>query len=138
MSFVLDASVTLAWCFSDESTPATIALLETLETESVHVPQLWSLEIGNILIAAERRQRISYANITEFLALLENLMIKVDEETSLRGFHDILLLAHSTKLTTYDAAYLELAMRLGIPLATKDMQLQKAAKLLGVKLIKVC
>ena len=137
MSFVLDASVTLAWCFSDESTPQTIALLETLETESAHVPQLWSLEIGNILIAAERRQRISYANIAEFLALLENLTIKVDGETSLRGFHDILSLAHSTRLTTYDSAYLELAMRLGMPLATKDIQLQKAAKQWGVKLIKV-
>lgn len=135
MSFVLDASVTLAWCFADESTAETIALLETLETKSAYVPQLWSLEVGNILIAAERRQRISYANIAEFLALLESLTIKVDENTALRGFHEILSCAYSAKLTTYEAAYLELAMRLGLPLATKDIQLQKAAKIMGVQLI---
>lgn len=137
MSFVLDASVALAWCFSDESTPETVSLLERLETGSAHVPQLWSLEVGNILIAAERRQRISYANIAEFLALLESLDIQVDEDTALRGFHEILSLAYSTKLTTYDSAYLELAMRLGLPLATKDVQLQKAAKQMGVKLVKI-
>lgn len=135
MSFVLDASVTLAWCFSDESTPKVISLLKSLETESAHVPQLWPLEVGNILVAAERRKRISYANIAEFLALLENLDIQIDEGTAQRGFHEILSLSYSTQLTTYDSAYLELAMRLGLPLATKDIQLQKIAKQVGVKLI---
>lgn len=135
MSFVLDASIALAWCFSDEATPATISLLERLESESAFVPELWSLEVANILIAAERRKRISYAKMTEFLSLLENLNIQVDNETSLRGFREILFLAHSEGLTTYDAAYLELAMRLGIPLATKDTQLHNVAKHLGVKII---
>lgn len=135
MNFVLDASITLAWCFSDETTPATTALLERLEFESAIVPDLWPLEVGNILIAAEKRKRISYADIKEFLTLLENLNIEIDNETGSRGFHDIILLAHSEKLTTYDAAYLELAMRYGLPLATKDNALIHAANRVGVKII---
>lgn len=135
MSFVLDASVTLAWCFIDESTPETTLLLEHLAKESAFVPELWTLEVGNILISAEKRKRISYAKITEFLTLLQNLNIKTDYETSARGFREIISVAHSEKLTTYDAAYLELAMRLGLPLATKDIQLAKTAKKIGIKLM---
>jgi len=135
MNFVLDASITLAWCFSDEATSATTALLERLESESAIVPGLWPLEVGNILIAAEKRKRIRYANIKEFLALLENLNIEIDTETGSRGFHDIISLSYSEKLTTYDAAYLELAMRHGLPLATKDTALIHAAKRVGVKII---
>jgi len=135
MDFVLDASIALTWCFSDEATPSTMALLERLEFESAIVPGLWTLEVGNILIAAEKRKRINYAGITEFLTLLESLNIETDIETSARGFRDILSLSHSEKLTTYDAAYLELAMRLGLPLATKDNELQRAAKRVGVKII---
>jgi predicted nucleic acid-binding protein len=135
MSFILDASITLSWCFSDEATPETMHLLDQLNQESAFVPELWTLEIGNILISAERHKRITYAKITEFLTLLQHLNIKTDNETSIRGFREIISLAHSEKLTTYDAAYLELAMRLGLPLATKDIQLAKAAKRIGVKLI---
>ncbi|MBV9575028.1 MAG: type II toxin-antitoxin system VapC family toxin [Gammaproteobacteria bacterium] len=135
MNFVLDASITLSWCFSDEATPKTTILLERLESESAIVPGLWSLEVGNILIAAEKRKRISYASIKEFLTLLENLNIEIDDEIGARGFRDIIFLAHSEKLTTYDAAYLELAMRYGLPLATKDLALIQAAKRVGVKII---
>lgn len=135
MNFVLDASITLSWCFSDEATDETINLLERLEFESAIVPDLWPLEVGNILIAAEKRKRINYADIKEFLVLLENLNIEIDSETGTRGFHDILSLAHSEKLTTYDAAYLELAMRYGLPLATKDNALIQAAKRVGVKVL---
>lgn len=135
MNFVLDASIALAWCFSDEATPATHSLLEALESSTAYVPQLWSLEVGNILISAERRKRISYAKINEFLAILEDLNIQVDQETDTRGFRQILSLAHAEGLTTYDAACLELAMRLGVPLATKDQALNKAAKKLGVKIL---
>lgn len=135
MNFVLDASITLAWCFADQATPETTRLLERLESESAIVPGLWTLEVGNILIAAEKRKRISYANIKEFLALLENLDIEIDSETGSRGLHDIIFLAHSEKLTTYDAAYLDLAMRYGLPLATKDTALIHAAKRVGVKII---
>lgn len=135
MHFVLDASIALAWCFSDEATPTTVALLERLETDSAIVPALWPLEVGNILIASEKRKRITYANIKEFLALLEWLSIEIDTETGSRGFRDILFLAHSEQLTTYDATYLELAMRHGLPLATKDTALIHAAKRVGVKTI---
>lgn len=133
MSFVLDASIALSWCFSDESTPETVSLLEKLETEEAFVPAIWSLEVGNILISAEKRKRISYAKINEFVDLLHNLPIKVDPNTHAQAFQKILSLAYSEKLMTYDAAYLELAMRLGIPLATKDRQLYEAALSMGVK-----
>ena len=133
MNFVLDASITLAWCFSDEATPLTNRLLDQLEIDSAFVPELWSLEVANILISAERKKRISYAKIAEFVSILGSLNIQVDKETANRGFREILSLAHAEGLTTYDAAYLELALRLGIPLATKDNQLLKAAKKLGVK-----
>ena len=135
MSFVLDASVTLAWCFHDERTAETAALLEQLETEQAFVPGLWTLEIGNILLSACRRKRITYASATEFLGVLKDLNIQIDDATAGYGFHDIFLLAHSEKLTTYDAAYLELAMRLGLPLATKDVQLSEAALRIGVKVL---
>lgn len=132
MSFILDASITLAWCFQDEATPVTIALLEKLSTEEAFVPALWSLEIGNILLMTQRKKRISPANAAEFINLLEALNIQIDYHMATRGFYEILSLATAQNLTTYDAAYLELAMRLGLPLATKDIQLQNAANRLGV------
>lgn len=132
MGFILDASVTLAWCFGDEATEATSSLLTRLRSEKAYVPQIWSLEIGNILVTAERKKRITFADVTEFVALLTHLNIQVDHETSSRGLREIITLAHSEKLTTYDAAYLELAMRHGLPLATQDLHLKQAAKRLGV------
>lgn len=131
--FVMDASITLTWCFADEATTTTKMLLESMETNAAHVPSIWTLEIGNILLAAARKNRINYADIMQFLALLKNIKITIDIETAEKGFHDILSLAHNNHLTTYDAAYLELAMRLGKPLATKDRELYKAAKRVGVQ-----
>lgn len=133
MSFILDASVTLSWCFSDEMTPAAVSLLKKLEHEEACVPEIWALEVGNILIMAEKKKRISYANMMEFISLLTELNIRTDKETSVKGLHEILLVAHANHLTTYDAAYLELALRTGFPLASKDQHLCKVAKSLGVK-----
>ena len=133
--FVLDASIALAWCFADEATPLTIHLLDQLATSCAFVPSLWPLEMGNILVAAERKKRISYANITQCLQLLSQMNIVTDRETAERGFREIIGLAHSNALTTYDAAYLELALRLGLPLATKDHILQQAAIRLGVQVL---
>lgn len=135
MDFVLDASIALAWCFSDEATPTTTRLLESLSTATAHVPSLWPLELGNILISAEKRRRITYADMTQFLGLIKQINIEIDSETAQRGLQEILSRAHSEKLTTYDAAYLELAMRKGLPLASKDEQLCEAAGSVGVKLI---
>jgi predicted nucleic acid-binding protein len=135
--FVLDASVALAWCFSDEATPATANLLDRLEADTAHVPAIWPLEVGNILVIAERKKRIHYADISRLLQLFNEINILIDEQTAARGFHEIISLAHAESITTYDAAYLELAMRLGVPLATKDNQLVKAAKKIGVKIIEI-
>lgn len=135
MDFVLDVSIALSWCFVDEASPLTQTLLEKLETETAWVPSIWPLEIGNILISAERRKRINYADMIQFLELLSHLSIKIDADTSSKAFHDILLLAHSQKITTYDASYLELALRHGIGLASKDLALCRAAAHLGVEVL---
>ena len=131
--FVLDASVAVAWCFDDESTPKAWALLDRLHIAPAHVPALWALEIGNILLGAEKRQRITQARTVEFLGILGDLDIRVDPELPGRAFRDVLPLAREQRLTTYDATYLELAMRLGLPLATKDKALARAAAALRIK-----
>ena len=131
--FVLDASVAVAWCFDDESTPAAWQLLDRLRTAPGHVPALWELEIGNILLSAVRRRRITQARTVEFLGILGDLDLRVDPDLPGRAFRDVLPLAREHSLTTYDATYLELAMRLGLPLATKDRALGRAAKAARVK-----
>ena len=132
-SFVLDASVALAWCFNDESTPTAWGLLDRLSAAPGHVPALWALEIGNILLGAEKRQRITQARTVEFLGILGELDIRVDQDMHGCAFRDVLPLARDQNLTTYDASYLELAMRLGLPLATKDKALARAAAALRIK-----
>ena len=134
-SFVLDASVALAWCFDDEGTPQGWALFDRLRSAPGHVPALWALEVGNILLGAERRRRITQARTVEFLEILGELDIRVEPDTPGRAFRDVLPLARQQQLTTYDAAYLELAMRLGLPLATKDKALARAAALLRIPTI---
>jgi predicted nucleic acid-binding protein len=131
-AFVLDASITFCWCFDDEGTEATDRLLEHLRADEAAVPSIWYLEVSNTLALAERRGRITLADSAEFIDLLESLTIAVDGETERRAFGQILDLARSEKLSGYDASYLELAMRLGIPLATKDEALVKAASHVGV------
>ena len=133
---VLDASVALAWCFKNEATAAADTVLERLATETASVPAIWHLEIANVLVMSERRRRITPANSTEFIALLETLVIVVDEETPSRAFGRVLDLAREERLTAYDAAYLELAMRLGLPLASKDGDLCDAAERLGVSVLR--
>ena len=124
---VLDASVALSWCFKNEATAAGDRLLERLATEAASVPAIWHLEIANVLALSERRRRITPANSNEFIALLETLDVVIDEETPSRALGRVLDLARAERLTAYDAAYLELAMRLGIPLASKDADLCDAA-----------
>ncbi len=132
-SFVLDASVAVAWCFDDESTPAAWRLLDRLATSPGYVPALWALEIGNILLGAEKHRRITQARSVEFLGILDELDIRVDPDLPGRAFRDVLPIARERRLTTYDASYLELAMRRGLPLATKDKELARAAAELRVK-----
>ena len=131
-AFVLDASIALAWCFDDEATPTTAALLDKLEDETAVVPAIWPLELGNILAGAERRGRLTPTRVSEFLALIGGLDIEIDDETAARALRETLTLARTENLTTYDASYLELAIRRGLPLATKDNQLSRIAARLGV------
>ena len=126
-SFVLDCSIAAAWLFEDEATTQTDDLLEQLRNGSAFVPNLWHLELGNVLIQAERRKRITSAQISTRLELISRLPIETDTETDSRAFREILTLARSETLTTYDAAYLELAIRRGTPLATQDKILIRAA-----------
>ncbi len=133
--FVIDASVALAWCFDDEATEATRALLDRFENEHAEVPSLWHLELANALVLGERNRRITPARTSEFIALIVGLPIVVDEQTPSHALSAALELARSERLSAYDASYLELAMRHGVPLATKDDALAKAALRVGVTLL---
>ena len=133
---VLDASVALSWCFKNEATEAADRVLERLANEAASVPVIWHLEVANVLALSERRQRITPAGGTEFIAMLETLTIVIDDETPSRAFGRVLDLAREERLTAYDAAYLELAMRLGLPLASKDGDLCDAAERLGVSVLR--
>ena len=133
---VLDASVALTWCFKNEATAAADRVLERLAAEAASVPAIWHLEIANVLALSERRRRITPAGSAEFIALLETLEIVIDEETPSRALGRVLDLARAERLTAYDAAYLELAMRLGIPLASKDDNLCDAAERVGVSVFR--
>jgi predicted nucleic acid-binding protein len=136
MAWVFDASITMAWCFDDEKTPDTEALLDRLLlNDPAVVPQLWPLEVGNVLTLAYRKNRISSAERAEFLELLRTASIAIDPHTAGRALTTILPLAETHRLTTYDATYLELAMRLGVPLATLDKNLRHAAGEAGVSLL---
>jgi predicted nucleic acid-binding protein len=135
VSYVLDASVALSWCFADERTPETQALLARALVESVAVPSHWSLELANILTMAERRGRIDPDRISRFVAMLDTIAIVVDATTHERGLSEILNLARREGITSYDAAYLDLALRERLPLATRDAALAEAARRVGVSVI---
>ncbi len=132
--FVLDCSVTMSWCFEDEVTLDTEKILEALSRSEAIVPSLWPLEVSNVLLVAERRRRLKEADSARFLSLLNSLPIVVDQDTTYKAFSTTLLLAREHHLSAYDATYIELAMREGIPFATLDLTLRKAAKKVGVKL----
>ena len=134
-AFVIDASIALAWCFEDEASPETDLALENVRQHGAIVPGLWHLELGNVLVQAEKRSRIARADVTARLELIAALPITVDPETTIRAWRETLTLARTQGLTTYDAAYLELAIRRGIPLASKDEALLTAAKRLGVTVV---
>ncbi|MBF8258810.1 MAG: PilT protein domain protein [Actinobacteria bacterium] len=130
--FVLDCSVAMAWCFEDETNPYTEAVLQDLADTGAVVPSIWPLETVNVLLVAERRKRISKAQSRRFVELLQALPIAVDDVSAARVWDGVLSLAREQQLSAYDAAYLELAMREGLPIATLDAALRKAAKRCGV------
>lgn len=134
--FVLDTSVAVSWFFEDGAGAYTDAVLESLAEWEAVVPSLWPLEVANVLLVAERRRRCSEAEAVRFIELLESLPIVVDDDTARRALHGTYQLAREHALTAYDAAYLELAMRLGVPLATLDRQLAEAAVKAGVTIFR--
>jgi predicted nucleic acid-binding protein len=131
---VIDSSAALSWCFEDEASPQSDALFEQVRDQGAIVPGLWHLEVANVLLQAERRGRITTGDVATRLELIAELPITTDDETTARAWREILALARAEGLTTYDAAYLELAIRLGLPLQTKDEALMVAAKRTGVPL----
>jgi predicted nucleic acid-binding protein len=132
--FVLDSSVTMAWFFLDEASPSTDELLDQLnEGGGAVVAAHWSLEVCNTLLMGERRKRSSIADSTHFLEILSALRIEVDRHTAANAVKTTIGIARSCGLTLYDGAYLELAMRRNLPLATLDKDLRAAARKSGVQ-----
>jgi predicted nucleic acid-binding protein len=135
-AFIPDASVSLAWCFSDEITPYTEALLDRLiDGEEVAVPSHWPLEILNGVIQAQRKGRVAEPAIQKFFTSLFSFHIVFDAEFSFLRLDAIRGLAEHHRLTSYDAPYLELALRLSLPLATLDGALRRAVQAENVPVI---
>lgn len=135
---VLDASVTLAWCFPEESSAGSEAILDLLTAGGEAVaPSIWPHEVANALLVGERRKRITLAQITSALATINALPIVLDSIQVVHVFERILPLARQHQLTEYDASYMELALRKGLPLATLDEGLRRAAKNAGIELAKI-
>jgi len=130
--FVLDTSVTMAWCFEDETNPYADAVLDSLIDNAALAPSIWPLAVGNVLLVAERRERISQSDSMRFLELLSSLPIKTESFSEQRMFEAVLNLARKLGLSSYDASYLDLALQTGLKLATLDQSLRKAADRCGV------
>ena len=136
--FVLDASVAVAWCFDDEATKFTEGVLDLIsDGAEALVPSIWPLEVANALLVGERRQRIALAKVTALLFRIAGLPISVRLTDPKQSFAQILPMARQQGLSQYDAAYLELAVREGLALATLDGELQRAAQAVGVELLSV-
>jgi predicted nucleic acid-binding protein len=135
---VLDASVALAWCFPDESSPAAEKLIDFLaDGAKAIVPAIWPFEVANALLTAERRKRLSMAQVTAALRSLTLLPIAIDPAQVDSIFGNVLAVARQGQLTEYDAAYLELAVREMLPLATLDDQLRRAARRVGISIVEI-
>jgi predicted nucleic acid-binding protein len=132
VSFVLDNSVALAWCFEDEQTPDVMALLDRLTQTGARAPLLWPIEAQNGLLMAERRRRLDRPTRHRLVAFLHDLPIQIDEATIEQVWDVTADLAERFSLSMYDATYLELAQRRRLPLATLDRGLGKAAQALDI------
>jgi len=130
---ILDCSVAMAWCFEDEASAACDAVLDRVRDGGAIVPALWFWEVGNVLAMAQRRGRISESACAVRLNLLSALPIRTDDIGPAKAWNETRLLAQSQILSVYDAAYLELALRQGGVLATKDKALNLAANRLGIE-----
>lgn len=127
MSIIADISVVLAWLFDEKQTPVALELLNVIESEGLIVPILWWSELENGLLMAERRARRTADECSAFLALVRQLSIRTDDTPRYRLSDDILRLGRTHQLTACDAAYVELAIREAIPLATFDEAIRNCA-----------
>ena len=134
-ALVLDASVAVAWFMPEELNPILRSVGEQVSDEGAAVPNLWPLEVANILLRAEGTKRISKQYRAEAIGELARLRIEIDTETAMRAWDTTLDLASHFRLTTYDACYLELAQRRRLPLATLDRELRAAGGKLGIELL---
>ena len=135
MSLVLDSSATLAWIYSDEVNEEVRQLFDTVAETGAVVPALWRLEVANSLTVAVRRGRIDAEFRRAALDDLALLDVTTDPHTDTHAWAETLRLADRFELTLYDAAYLELAHRRGLPLATLDQELRAAASTLGLRVL---
>ena len=127
----------MAWCFEDETSPYADFVLDSLKNMTAIVPSIWPLEVGNVLTVAERKKRLNEAASNKFIALLSELPIIVDQEPPERMLREILSLARKNQLSTYDASYLDLAMKRALPIATLDDRLIAAARQNDVRVMAV-
>ena len=137
MSLVLDSSITIAWAYNDETTPQVLDVFDRLIANGAWVPSLWRIEVANVLEMKVRGRRNDAVFRDNALTNLSLLPISIDQETDRQAWGATLRLAERHRLTLYDAVYLELALRRGIPLATLDSELIAAAKAEGVGLLGV-
>lgn len=134
--FVVDNSVVMSWCFKDETNNYADTVLDRLTELVAVVPSIWPLEVVNVLLAAERQKRLSESDSIRFLTLLSQLPILVEYDRP-EMMKELLALARSNNLSSYDASYLDLAMRKGVPIATLDNKLIKAAKRIDIPILTV-
>lgn len=135
MSLVLDSSMTLAWCFEDERSPSVLAIIDKVVEDGAVVPPLWRYEIANGLLMAQRRRRIDTGRRGALLRALSEFSIEEDHTPEADPWRATLELAELYRLTAYDAAYLDLAQRRRLPLATLDGALRDAAGRAGVRVV---
>ena len=131
-AFVVDNSVVMSWCFKDETNEYADAVLDKLSESKAVVPSIWPLEVVNVLLVAERRERLKQADSVRFITLLSQLPIEVEQEWPEKTMRDLLALGRAQNLSSYDASYLDLAMRKDCPIATLDKRIRNAAKEISV------
>ena len=133
--FVVDNSIVMSWCFKDETNKYADIVLNRLTESAAVVPSIWPLEVVNVLLVAERQKRLSESDSIRFITLLSQLPIVVEYERPDMMMKELLALARANSLSSYDASYLDLAMRKGFPLATLDNKMIEAARRIDVPIL---
>ena len=135
--FVVDNSIVMTWCFKDEANPLADAVLSSLTEAVAVVPGIWPLEVVNLLLVAERQERLHESDSVRFISLLSQLPIVVERTWPERMMKDLLALGRANSLSSYDAAYLDLATRQGLPIATLDSKLLEAARRVDIPILAI-